>query len=399
MTDTDSVTFTREQLYELVWQKPIARLADEYSISNVGLAKICRRSGIPTPPRGYWALLEAGRAPPRPRLPTAKDAPTIRLMVRVVGAPEEKNELSMRLAEERSPENRITVPDRLSSPCELVQAAREALQAGKVDSIGFIERPQDCLALHVSRDQLPRALRVADALLKAFAERDWKVVISRERTLVHVDDMPIAVRIDEGMETDERPVKPDLSSSYDFHFERRNVVRRPSGWLTISIHEDSNMWGHSQQRNWNESDKRSIEDCLNGVLVGLIKLAAAMQADHARKELQARAEAERQHRLQAAVEEQKRLRAAVAAERSKVAALREQAMLWREAEIVRGFIGEARRRGRGADPAIQGADFDRWAEWALAQADRLDPFAPNPPSILDDGERIERLVDEARGYR
>jgi crotonobetainyl-CoA:carnitine CoA-transferase CaiB-like acyl-CoA transferase len=32
------VTVTRERLYELVWQKPMARLAVEYAISDVGLA-------------------------------------------------------------------------------------------------------------------------------------------------------------------------------------------------------------------------------------------------------------------------------------------------------------------------------------------------------------------------
>jgi hypothetical protein len=399
MTDTESVTFTREQLYELVWQKPIARLAEEYSISDVGLAKICTRSGIPTPPRGYWALLEVGRAPPRRRLPAVKDAPTIRLTVRAAAASQEKDGLSGRLADERNSENRITVPDRLHSPCELVQETRAAMQAAKADSIGFIERPRECLALHVSRDQLPRALRVADALLKAFAVRGWEVAISEGQTFVHVDDMPITLRVEEGTETDERPVKPDLNSSYQFHHERRDIVRRPSGRLTISIQEDSAMWGYSQQRNWNESDKRTIEDCLNGVIVGLIRLAAAMKADLARKEREARAEEERRQRRQAAVEEQQRLREAVAAERSRVTGLREHAQRWREAENLRAFVEEARKRGRGADPAPQGPDFDRWAEWALQQADRLDPFSPSPPSILDDAERIERLVDGARGYR
>ena len=265
---SESATFTREQLYELVWQKPIARLAEEYSISNVGLAKICMRSGIPTPPRGYWALLEAGRAPPRPRLPTAKDAPTIRLVVRGPGAIEGGDQLLARLTEEKTPENRITVPDRLHSPCEFVQAARTALQAAKGNSIGIVKAPPDCLAIHVSRDQLPRALRVADALLKAFAERGWNVAISREQTFVRVDDMPIGLRIEEGTETDERPVKPDLNGSYSFHYERRDVVKRPSGQLSISIQEESKLRGYSQRRNWNESDKRSIEECLADWRIG-----------------------------------------------------------------------------------------------------------------------------------
>ena len=373
--------------------------APDSQISNVGLGKLCKRSGIPTPPRGYWALLEAGRAPPKPRLPTAKEATAIHLTVRAVGTTEKTNELSGELTEETKSENRITVADRLHSPCDQVQQARVAFQAAKEDGIGFIEAPPDCLAIRVSRDQLPRALRVADALLKAFADRGWNVATSRQRTFVHVDAMSIALRIEEGTLADERPVKPDLNGSYSFHHERRNIVKRPSGHLSISIREEPEMWRYSQRRNWNESDNRSIEDCLNGVLIGLIKLAAAMKADRARKEREERDEEERRRRLQAAVEEQQRLRAAVAAERSRVAELREQAKLWREAETLRGFVDEARKRGRGAEPALEGADLDCWAEWALAQADRLDPFTVSPPSILDDAERIERLVDETRGHR
>ena len=399
MTDTESVTFTREQLYELVWQRPIARLAEEYSISNVGLAKICTRSGIPTPPRGYWALVEAGRAPARPRLPATKDVPMIRLTMRSPEASDGRDEPSARPADKKIAENRITVPDRLHSPCALVQAARAALLGAKGNSLGFVEPPPDCLAIRVSREQLPRALRVADALLKVFAERGWAVAISGERTFVHVDEMPIALRIEEGTEADERPVKPELTSSYSFHHERRDIVRRPSGHLSISIREESQLWGHAQRRNWNESDKRSIEDCLTAALVGMIKLAEAMKAERARKEGEARKEEERRRRLQAAAEEQQRLHATVTAERSRVTALREQAKLWCEAQNLRGFVDEARKRSRGPEPALQGPDLDRWAEWALAQADRLDPFVPSPPSILDDTERIERLVDEARGIR
>ena len=58
-------TITREELYDLVWQKPISKLAVELGISDVGLSKICRRHEVPTPPRGYWARLEAGYTDPK----------------------------------------------------------------------------------------------------------------------------------------------------------------------------------------------------------------------------------------------------------------------------------------------------------------------------------------------
>lgn len=45
-------------------------VAKRYGISDVGLAKVCKRLKIPRPARGYWAKKAAGEAVPRrPRLP------------------------------------------------------------------------------------------------------------------------------------------------------------------------------------------------------------------------------------------------------------------------------------------------------------------------------------------
>ena len=63
-------TFTRQELYELVWSTPIATLAAQFEISGRGLAKTCRRHVIPVPGRGYWAKVEAGQ--PATRTPLWK---------------------------------------------------------------------------------------------------------------------------------------------------------------------------------------------------------------------------------------------------------------------------------------------------------------------------------------
>src|SRR5580704_16101629 len=62
------LTVSREDLYELVWSKPMRELAKDFGISDVALAKRCRRLAIPVPGRGYWARLDAGQKPYRPQL-------------------------------------------------------------------------------------------------------------------------------------------------------------------------------------------------------------------------------------------------------------------------------------------------------------------------------------------
>jgi len=63
-------TYEREKLYEEVWKEPVLVVAKRYRVSDVALAKACRKHAVPLPPRGYWARIRAGRkAPPRPPLP------------------------------------------------------------------------------------------------------------------------------------------------------------------------------------------------------------------------------------------------------------------------------------------------------------------------------------------
>ena len=46
------LTMSREALYELAWSKPMRELAKDFGISDVALAKRCRRLATTVPGRG-----------------------------------------------------------------------------------------------------------------------------------------------------------------------------------------------------------------------------------------------------------------------------------------------------------------------------------------------------------
>ncbi len=52
---------SREELYEAVWSEPVMHLAQALGISDVGLAKICKKLNVPRPGLGYWAKSRASR--------------------------------------------------------------------------------------------------------------------------------------------------------------------------------------------------------------------------------------------------------------------------------------------------------------------------------------------------
>jgi len=71
MTMDENMTqrFTRQELYDLVWSKPMSKVAAEFGMSDVGFKKHCKKSDIPVPERGYWAKLARGKKVRQPPLP------------------------------------------------------------------------------------------------------------------------------------------------------------------------------------------------------------------------------------------------------------------------------------------------------------------------------------------
>jgi hypothetical protein len=51
-------TWNRQELYGKVWRFPLRKLAAEYGISDVGLAKVCRMLEIALPGRRHWTRID-----------------------------------------------------------------------------------------------------------------------------------------------------------------------------------------------------------------------------------------------------------------------------------------------------------------------------------------------------
>lgn len=64
---------SRAELLELVWGKPATKLAREFGVSDVAIAKRCKVLGVDKPPPGFWAQVAAEIVPhPNGRPPRKK---------------------------------------------------------------------------------------------------------------------------------------------------------------------------------------------------------------------------------------------------------------------------------------------------------------------------------------
>lgn len=67
--DTKCWQISRHELYKKVWEIPMTKLSAQFKMSDVGLAKICKKYNIPRPLRGYWAKKAAGQKVKKIQLP------------------------------------------------------------------------------------------------------------------------------------------------------------------------------------------------------------------------------------------------------------------------------------------------------------------------------------------
>src|SRR5438309_638670 len=103
---------TRRAMYDLVWSKPMTKVAEEFGVSDVALKKACARHRVPTPPRGYWAKKEAGKKVKQTIFVEAADLNDDRIVIRGGNAtlPEPVKKILDEARAARTPRPKPSVP-------------------------------------------------------------------------------------------------------------------------------------------------------------------------------------------------------------------------------------------------------------------------------------------------
>jgi len=158
---------TRVALYELVWVEPIVKIAARFHVSDVALAKACRKHKIPLPGRGYWARIAAGHTPAKPPLPNAEREQPIRFTGADTLAARARSITQPKLLAERTPEQHITVNAEPSQLHPLVRQSLIALSRSTTNEHGLLELPPGSLGILVAPASLQRAIALMDALVRA----------------------------------------------------------------------------------------------------------------------------------------------------------------------------------------------------------------------------------------
>ena len=369
-----SSPWNRQELYEKVWQFPLRKLAAEYGISDVGLAKVCRKLEIPLPGLGHWTKIACGHTIPRPPLPEIENLPVVIRQIReakVSVLPEDSSELERieRIAAGTTP---TLTKAMLAHP--LIEKTKLAFNAGGTTTRGTLwaSREVECLDVRVTKACLTRALGILTTLIHMLTLEGFKVV-AEKKTSESTSAVVYGEKIRFGVIERHQQVKPVPKASSSSAYPYNPVQLEPTGILSIEIW---NYYSGGPQKVWRDRASAKLEEQLPKCVAGMMRIALKERADE--KERQERAFA-RQEKIDVVEAELEKIQA----EEKEIKSLRKDVAAWHRAERIRKYVAAVR------EGALKDAE---WIGWAERQADRVDPLKEKPKSIVDDKEEVLRRL-------
>lgn len=176
------ITVTREQLYDLVWSKTLAKLTKEYAYTNEGIKKICKEFDVPMPENGYWSKLKFDSNIQKTKLnPVFNKEDKIQLTIREQGNLEnvDQTPLTRRTKEiESNKKAPLIVPEKLINPDILIQNTKKRHES-KNDNGFNRDSIIDTVSIYVQEENYNRALRIMDTFIKLLRFRGHS--FSRDR--------------------------------------------------------------------------------------------------------------------------------------------------------------------------------------------------------------------------
>jgi hypothetical protein len=173
---------TRQELYDLVWSKPMTSMATQFGVSGSYMARVCAVLRVPRPERGYWAKLAVGKAPPKPPLPEAQPGD------QVVWSKDGELQEPVR----RRPVVRTSTPKRrrvepVTGTHGLIRGAKAHFEHGRPVEDGKHLRPFKRLLVDIttSSANMDKALGLANDLFNALESAGHRVVIAPPGEQLH----------------------------------------------------------------------------------------------------------------------------------------------------------------------------------------------------------------------
>lgn len=368
---------TRRAMYDLVWSRPMTKVAEDLRISDVALKKICDKHRVPTPPRGYWAKRNAGKPTKQIQFHSTADPQHEHIVIHGwrTGLPPEVSEVLNQERDRRRVKPNMVLPV-APAPTEsahevhpAIAATAKVLRKAKPDKDGVVgANGAGHCGIEVGSGNVERVIAILDAIARALDGRGLKLepVGNRMRVTLPPDSLSfsLAERIEKRAHV---PSLEELSKEellrkkqerdarmgiWSFSRERAHpefdFVR--TGALSIQI---TNDYLDGLRRNWADGKRQRIESLLDVIVGGIVTYLAGVKAQREQRERWQRDWQRQQERARLARAREER-------ETQRREFLRRFVKLSIEAEELKSFVAQLRE----LTPENPAGELTRMLEWA-----------------------------------
>jgi hypothetical protein len=380
----ETITLTRKELYDLIWTAPMSSMTKKYELSYSELRRICNDMRIPVPESGYWSKIHFGKPVVIEKLPddcTGKN--DISLIVRNETSDLKKSSRkSMQTSIEQNPKLPIKVPEKLSNPDQLIIEAKQYLNTEKRVSFfdhGLQQTRSGLIDMKVSPENVGRALRFMDTLIRLLRARDHDIIINHETTYAVVLGVKIKICLMEKLRIEETMDKYGWRSRQYF----------PSGILTFR------MWMYHRYYQKIKADgKQLIEDQLSSILACLELMAKSEIEKKIRQEAEHKIWLEEQKILQEKQKIKQEIKKHKEKELKEFKKLLKESKRWHKAQVLRAFIRNIENSAKDSNKLS--VELKSFLSWAREKADWYDPLVNKEDPILSTYNRPDFIKDHEK---
>lgn len=356
-----TIHFTRQELYDLVWKKPLGQITKLYGLSSYGIRQACSTLKVPLPHASYWIQLKHGYSWVAKLSEPYQGAESVEILKKKyetnVPLPVASPIVVLTKAIEKDPRAPLKVSTKLSKPHKLIQIAKDSLDKRQKNK-NYKEQDPDVLFLNVSVAHMPRALRFMDALIKLLQYRGHDFTKNRHGyTVVVVDGIEIEVYLREASKR--VPAKDRYSSS--------ELVR--TGVFIFQVGK------YSDQKEWKDG-ATPIEELLARIVAKLELMAQKenqWQEDCRLRQI----EREKQEAIEKAIAEEKQK------EVQDFKVLLQTANRFDEVTKLRNYVNAVKEQADPSDEQLQ-----QWIIWAMSKINWMDPLVNSQDKIFTDADLL-----------
>lgn len=368
------IEITRRELFEKVWSETFTALAPQFNVSGSYLSRACRKSNIPKPGPGYWAKIKAGKKVHKmdlpPRFPGSSD-------VIVFGngwdvSPVDDND-------------DLPIP-----PPPKYEESLEDLRDRVIKIVGKVKNTQIKLNSHhiiqkiLDKDNERRRnskengytwdLPKFDSLLEKRRLRILNALFTAARRIGCQSNITTG-RFDEDLEPSIYIGSQYVSFKLEYNKPstrgKNTTTNKPK--LTLSISGESRK---PSRISWTDTDDEKIESHLTEIMIEILLTGEIKYREHIQWgydwSITRREERIEAKRLQKLEEERLARELKEKLDQARIDKLLFEASSLQKAEVIRAYVKSIRFNSVSIEASMD--DIESWAEWALEQADRIDPI-------------------------